>query len=799
VSTHLPRFTSRTARCLAALALTLIGAAGPLAGGASAANVTLAPTDGWDAKNGKTLVQDGKLYLVQASSPNDWFQVEAGHFLSLQFQGGIPSGATIQSVKVGIEHFEEPDLMPASPLSIVWQVGGGSLQNPTVTASTAPAHLSGPGAEQTVEWDLTSAVDTPAKINDLKLAIRNNATNGKKSFVDRAYVAVSYSEAPPPPSAPTITSNPPTTATVNQAYSYQAQASGTAPISWSLTTAPAGMTVNAGTGLVSWTPTASGDFPVVLRAQNGVGSTTQSFTIRVFAVPPQPSSATLNPTDGFDQKNQKTLVGDGKLYLVGASSPNDRFGVEAGYFLSLQFQGGIPSGATVSSVKLYVEHYEEDQFPAGALVWQAGSGPSLNPPPATAASTTPALRIGSGAEQTIEWDVAGNAFDTPAEVNALKLVIRNNAANGKKSFVDRAYVVVDYEVSPTPPTITSSPVTSGYVNEPYSYQAQATGTAPITWSLTTSPAGMTVNASTGLVSWTPTASGSYPVALKAQNGVGSTTQSYTVTVAAAPPAATVLAAGDIAGCDTSGDTQTAALLAANPSATILPLGDLAYQSGTAAEFANCYQSTWGAHKDRTRPAPGNHEYVSTNADPYFGYFGALAGPLTPAGSRGYYSFDLGAWHIVSLNSEQDTGAGGQQLAWLTNDLASTTKQCVLAYWHKPRFTAGNYTDFTQYTPFWNALYASGAEIVLNGHDHNYQRYRPMNPNGLSDPGNGIREFVVGTGGRSNYQLQTDARREAAGTGFFGVLRLTLRAGGYDWTFLPVAGQTYSDSGSDICR
>jgi hypothetical protein len=124
---------------------------------------------------------------------------------------------------------------------------------------------------------------------------------------------------------------------------------------------------------------------------------------------------------------------------------------------------------------------------------------------------------------------------------------------------------------------------------------------------------------------------------------------------------------------------------------------------------------------------------------------------------------------------------------------------VLAYWHKPRFTAGNYNDFTQYAPFWNALYARGAEIVLNGHDHNYQRYQPMNPNGRSDPANGIREFVVGTGGRSSYPIRTDARREAAGTGFFGVLKLTLRAGGYDWSFLPVAGQSYSDSGSGSCR
>ena len=256
----------------------------------------------------------------------------------------------------------------------------------------------------------------------------------------------------------------------------------------------------------------------------------------------------------------------------------------------------------------------------------------------------------------------------------------------------------------------------------------------------------------------------------------------------------VLAAGDIADCSSADDSATAALLDARPDATVLTLGDNAYDDGTAVEFANCYGPTWGAHKARTHPAPGNHEYHTPDASGYFGYFGAAAGP----GNRGYYSFDLGAWHIVSLNSEQDTGSNGAQVAWLRNDLANTSAACVLAYWHKPRWTKGNYTDLTESQHLWDTLYDAGADVVLAGHDHNYQRYPPMDKAGAAAPGRGIRSFVVGTGGRHLYTLKSDARREAGSDATFGVLQLILHATGYDWQFVPVAGSTYADSGSGTC-
>jgi hypothetical protein len=255
----------------------------------------------------------------------------------------------------------------------------------------------------------------------------------------------------------------------------------------------------------------------------------------------------------------------------------------------------------------------------------------------------------------------------------------------------------------------------------------------------------------------------------------------------------VLAAGDIADCNATGDSATAELLDAH-AGTILTLGDHAYEHGTAQEFADCYEPTWGRHKARTLPAPGNHEYHTPGAAGYFGYFGSAAGP----GDRGYYSFDLGSWHLISLNSERDTGLEGAQVAWLRNDLAATSADCVLAYWHQPRWTSGAYTDGAAVQHLWSVLYEAGADVVLAAHDHNYQRYPRMSSTGAVDNERGIRSFVVGTGGRHRYALKPDARREGGSDGTWGLLELTLQPGSYSWRFLGVAGSTYTDSGSDVC-
>jgi acid phosphatase type 7 len=255
----------------------------------------------------------------------------------------------------------------------------------------------------------------------------------------------------------------------------------------------------------------------------------------------------------------------------------------------------------------------------------------------------------------------------------------------------------------------------------------------------------------------------------------------------------VLAAGDIASCASDGDERTAALLDRHPG-TVLALGDLAYESGTLEEFRVCFAPSWGRHKRRIRPTPGNHEYKSGGAG-YFQYFGAAAGRA----QRGYYSFDLGDWHIVSLNTERDTTAGGAQARWLKSDLARAKARCVLAFWHRPRWTAGQYEDEATIAPFWNALYAAGADVVLSGHDHNYQRYPPLNRSGEIDRARGIRSFVVGTGGAGRfYDLRPDSRRRRSNSGTWGLLRLTLRPAGYSWRFVPVAGGSYRDAGSAAC-
>jgi chitodextrinase len=253
-------------------------------------------------------------------------------------------------------------------------------------------------------------------------------------------------------------------------------------------------------------------------------------------------------------------------------------------------------------------------------------------------------------------------------------------------------------------------------------------------------------------------------------------------------------AGDIAG-DGTGDTATALLLDALRPNAVLTSGDNAYNDGSAAQYTQYYDPTWGRHKSVTYPTPGNHEYQTSGASGYFGYFGSRAGTA----GKGWYSYNLGAWHLIALNSEVAHGATSEQVTWLKNDLAASGARCVVAYWHKPRFTSGNYSDMSEFQPFWDALYAANADVVVNGHDHNYQRYVPMTPTGARDDARGIREFVVGTGGRSHYGIRADSRREAADSTSYGVLKVTLRATGYDWQFIPEAGKTFTDSGSGACH
>lgn len=268
-----------------------------------------------------------------------------------------------------------------------------------------------------------------------------------------------------------------------------------------------------------------------------------------------------------------------------------------------------------------------------------------------------------------------------------------------------------------------------------------------------------------------------------------------VTVTIAPASVVLVGAGDIASCALTADEATAKLLDAIDG-TVFTAGDNAYDNGSAADYSQCYGPTWGRHKNRTRPAIGNHEYNTPGAAGYFDYFGSAAGDR----STGYYSYDLGAWHIIVLNSNLAMTAGSPQESWLREDLAAHPVRCTLAIWHHPRFSSGHHGSSTMSQPLWQALYDANADLVVSGHDHTYERFKPQTAAGQVDLTRGIREFVAGTGGAGLYAFEHPApNSEVKNNVTHGVLKLTLYGDRYDWKFVPVAGSSFTDSGTANCH
>lgn len=238
---------------------------------------------------------------------------------------------------------------------------------------------------------------------------------------------------------------------------------------------------------------------------------------------------------------------------------------------------------------------------------------------------------------------------------------------------------------------------------------------------------------------------------------------------------------------------TAKLLDAFPG-TIFAAGDLAYPAGAAGDFQNCYEPTWGRHKHRTRPAPGNHDYETQQAAPYYAYFGANAGPAR----LGYYSYREGEWLVLSLNSNIAAGKDSAQAAWVRETLASNSSTCTLAYWHHPLFSSGPNGPNAVMRDIWRILDDNGADVVISGHDHLYERFAPQDATGRADPG-GLRQFTVGTGGAHLYAPRSiSANSESIGS-VHGVLRMTLKASSYDWQFISIPGKSFADSGSAQCQ
>jgi len=271
----------------------------------------------------------------------------------------------------------------------------------------------------------------------------------------------------------------------------------------------------------------------------------------------------------------------------------------------------------------------------------------------------------------------------------------------------------------------------------------------------------------------------------------------------APPSTAdvvLVGAGDIAGGG-PGKQITADLIKAIPDAAVFTIGDNAYNDGSSSDFQSNFEPSWGAFKSRIKfPVPGNHDYTTANASGYFGYFGAAAGDP----SKGYYSADYGAWHVIVVNSNCSAvggcNTGSQQELWLRADLAAHSNRCTIALWHHPLWNVGVHGAANEMWPITKTLYEGGADVILTGHDHDYQRWTPMTHNGVPDAAHGLRAFVVGTGGIGFYNFTSeDPHVEVRNNQTFGVLKLTLHAESYDWEFIAQPNATFHDSGTGECH
>lgn len=284
-------------------------------------------------------------------------------------------------------------------------------------------------------------------------------------------------------------------------------------------------------------------------------------------------------------------------------------------------------------------------------------------------------------------------------------------------------------------------------------------------------------------------------------GAGTGTPAAATDGASPPTVAVLVGAGDIADCASTDDEATAALLE-TLEGTVFTLGDNAYENGTSNEFERCYAASWGrpSIRDRTKPVPGNHDYRTGDARGYFEWFGAAAGDRT----RGYYAYDIGAWRIYALNSNCGSiggcDAGSAQERWLRADLAANPRACTIGMWHHPRFSSGQHGSSDATQALYQALYDANAELVVVGHDHDYERFAPQTATGVLDDARGLVQIVAGTGGGSLRDFGTIRNNSLVrNSDTWGVLRLSLSAGSYAFEFLPVAGRTFTDSGTGTCH
>jgi len=404
--------------------------------------------------------------------------------------------------------------------------------------------------------------------------------------------------------------------------------------------------------------------------------------------------------------------------------------------------------------------------------------------------------------RTISWSsgnsavatVNGNGLVTGVAAGATTITATSEGTSGTAAVTVTSVPVASVTVSPA--TVSLQPgQTQQLTATPKDAGGNALSGRMVTWA-SGSTAVATVSGS-GLVSGVAAGSATITATSEGKSG------SASVTVTPVGATVTLVGAGDIAECGDATDDSTAALLG-RIGGTVFTAGDNAYPDGYYQDYVNCWAPSWGRYQAVVRPAAGNHEYhdsITSGAADYYRYFFREHGTVVGDSGHYYYSYDLGAWHIVVLNTFIDMSAGSPQEQWLRADLAASTKQCTLAYMHYARFSSGSvHGSYSAVQPLWQALYDYGAEIAIAGHDHEYERFAPQTPDGHLDTARGIRAFVVGTGGGGLYSFGTPLlNSQVRNSNTWGVLKLTLADGSYSWEFVPITGQTFTDSGSGTCH
>ncbi len=548
----------------------------------------------------------------------------------------------------------------------------------------------------------------------------------------------------------------------------------------------------------------AGSYQVKLTVSNGNGTST-SLPTTITVTPPTVGTSIVLPP-----------AADAQVY---GSSPNTNYGALAtirtrensgtsGTYRSYLKFNVTGTGGSVTGVKLRL--YVTDASPNTQSVhrisdttWTETGLRWSNAPPivGTPLASGPAPTANTYVEYTLP------ASAVPGD-GLYAFAIKSNATNSaifrsKEATTNRPQLVVTLGAAPigVPTAAFISDRSSGQAPLPVQFTDQSTnGANAWAWDFGEPSSGSANTSTLRNPSHVYSTDGPHTVTLVASNVNGpSQPASATITVDPAPPGDPVLVgAGDIADCALVEDEATATLLD-GIAGTVFTTGDNAYPNGTTADYRDCYGPTWGRHKARTIPVIGNHEYGTAGAAPYFAYFGAAAGDPT----KGYYSLDLGTWHVIVLNSNctlVSCAAGSAQDTWLRADLAAHPMTCTIALWHHPQFSSGYHGADASTRPFWDALYAAGADLILNGHEHDYERFAPQTPAGAADPGFGIREIVVGTGGKTLRTFTTTAANsEVKDATSWGVLKLTLHASTYEYSFIPISGNTFTDTGVGSCH